>query len=125
MTTNDRQKRTVLLEVTCPECDEPLEVEVEVDLPDTQRPPAPRTPSLPRRLYRLVELESILGLKRRSIRQLIQDGKLKAQKSSHDQRAPWLVAEADVQDYLQRRGPKSPELLSVSSRGPVTPDPND
>lgn len=90
------EEENVELVVTCPRCDTTHVVEVPVDdllpNPDTEK------------MYKLKEVERILNLSRRTIRQYISDGKLKATKFGADKRSAWRVSASDLREFRKSRG---------------------
>ena len=80
--------------VTCPSCGHTHTIEV--DNADLQ-------PN-PERMYKLKEVEKILGLSRRTLKQLIYDGKLAAEKTGDSQTSGWRVSESAIADYRRSRG---------------------
>lgn len=83
------------LMVTCPNCQH-SHVE-KVDLHLLEENPASE------RMYRLAELETILGLSRRTLKQLIYDRKLKAVKLTSGKVAAWQVSEGEVNRFKRER----------------------
>lgn len=88
--------KSIELIVTCPRCNTTHVVEVPLDdlrpNPDTEK------------MYKLKELERILNLSRRTIRQYISDGKLRATKYGKDKRSPWRVSSSDLRAFRKARG---------------------
>lgn len=83
----------VQIMVMCPRCDHTHMVEV--DEADLVKNPAEE------RVYRLHDLERILGLSRRTLLQNIYDKKLKAFKPDVDRR--WHVKESDLTAFRRYR----------------------
>ena len=80
--------------VTCPSCGHTHTIEVDsADLHPN-----------PERTYKLKDVEKILGLSRRTLKQLIYDGKLKAEKSGDSQTSGWYVSESAIAEYRRSRG---------------------
>lgn len=80
--------------VTCPRCEHTHTVEFD------ERELVPNAAE--ERVYLLQDLEDILKLSRRTIKQNIYDGRLKAYKPGRDRR--WHVKESDLLAFRRRRG---------------------
>lgn len=84
------------LVVTCPRCNHTHAVRVtEADLTTL------RKNSSDDRLYKLAQVETILGLSRRTLKQLIYDKKLKAERA-RGPTSPWKVSGAAIQAYRRK-----------------------
>jgi len=84
--------------VTCPRCEHTHTIRLtEADLGKL------RKNSGEDRTYKLSEVEKLLGLKRRTIKQLIYDGRLKAKKASDGPTSPWMVSAAAIAEYRRNR----------------------
>lgn len=102
----------VAIATKCPECGANHAVTVHVGpAAEPVAPPAtetvtPNPPNPPgtERIFTLKELEPILGLKNRQLRQLVYDGELIATKwNSGKGRDPWRVRESDLVAFQKRR----------------------
>jgi len=84
---------TVNLLVTCPKCAHSHTV----NIPESELPSNPGS----ERYYKLREIQQMLGVSRRTVKQWIYDGKLKASKPSEgtSKGAPWFVAASDLEDF--------------------------
>ena len=83
------------LVITCPKCDHTHTIGIpESDLPLQKN-------SARERLYKLKEVGEIVGLSRRTLKQLIYDGKLKAQKLTD--RGAWFVSASDLTSFRRSR----------------------
>lgn len=81
------------LVVTCPRCNHTHAVRVtEADLTTL------RKNSNDDRVYKLAEVETILGLSRRTLKQLIYDGKLKAERGK-SRNSAWQVSATAIAEY--------------------------
>lgn len=80
--------------VTCPNCEHTHTIELDEDqlLPNKSE----------ERLYKLKDLETMLGLARRTLKRHIYDGRLRAFKPGRDRR--WHVRERDLRAFRQWRG---------------------
>lgn len=87
------------LVVTCPNCTHTHQVRLEEGDLDRLR-----KNSADDRLYKLHEVENILGLSRRTLKQLIYDGKLEAEKLGDAANSPWMVSAAAITAYRRSRG---------------------
>lgn len=80
------------VDVVCPRCGHEHTIEIE-----------PLHPNAPDKMYKLHEVENILGLARRTLRQLIYDGKLRAIKKGEGRTSHWLVYESSITQYQRSR----------------------
>lgn len=102
MTDSSPSKAKVAIATACPECG--AEHDVTVYIGPTAAPVTPNKPTT-ERMFTLKELEPILGLKNRQLRQLVYDGRLPATKfGSGTGRDPWRVRESDLVAFQRGRG---------------------
>jgi hypothetical protein len=90
------QDDAIELLITCPSCGHTHEVEV-----DAGELPLVRNASR-EKLFKLAEVEEILGLSRRRLKQLIYDGKLRAERGK-GATSPWFVSESAIGEYRRSR----------------------
>lgn len=95
--TPEHDEITVQISTKCPHCGERVDVNVG---PTRSRSDRGNT----ERMYTLKDLEPILGLKNRQLRQLVYEGRLPATKfGSGSGRDPWRVRESDVIAFQKGR----------------------
>lgn len=88
-------KRT--FKISCPRCEHSFRVEVE--LPSgAERDARPEA----EKLYSLRELEDILSLSRRTLREMVGDGRLKAFQAG-GRTSPWYVRASDLREFREKR----------------------
>jgi excisionase family DNA binding protein len=81
--------------VTCPKCAHSHTVNIpESELPNSNS----------ERYYRLAEIEKMLGVSRRTVKQWIYDKKLRATKPSEGESkgAPWFVSASDLAEFRRK-----------------------
>lgn len=92
------EEDVIELLVTCPGCGHTHKVEIlEDDLPLHRN-------KAHEKLYTLKQLETILNLSRRTLKQLIYEGKLQASKHGDGPTSPWKVSESDLSAFRHSRG---------------------
>lgn len=99
--------RTVEILVTCPSCSHTHAVEVSER--EFVQPNGPTE-----RLFKLDDIEEILGLSRVTLKRKIYSGELKATKQSDEHNSPWYVSESELKRYRKERERK--RQLSLASR---------
>lgn len=84
--------------VTCPSCGHTHQLKLsEADLPLARNPNRER-------MFKLSEVVKILGLSRRTLKQYIYDGKLRAERDGNKPTSPWLVPESAIGEFRRSRG---------------------
>lgn len=56
------------------------------------------------RMYKISDVISLLGLSRRTIKQYIYDGKLRAQRFTDGPTSPWYISESALREFREARG---------------------